>query len=70
MRDTATSTTFGAAVFRRLMLTTLLGAGLAMVALPGLASAADPSATPDPSAEATATPGPTPTPDPTPDADA
>ena len=41
MRDTATSTTLGAAVFRRLMLTTLLGAGLAMVAFPSLASAAD-----------------------------
>ena len=51
MRHTATSTTFGAAVFRRLMLTALLAAGLALVALPGLASAADPSATPDPTAE-------------------
>ena len=67
MRQPATSTTNGAAVFRRLVLTSLLGAGLAMAAMPGVASAADPSASP----EVTATPDPTatpvPTPEPTPD---
>ena len=63
MRQPATSTRKGAAVFRRLVLTSLLGAGVAMAAMPGLASAADPS----PSPEATATPDPTPTPVPTPD---
>ena len=46
MRQPATSTTNGAAVFRRLVLTSLLGAGLAMAAMPGVASAADPSASP------------------------
>jgi hypothetical protein len=66
MRHPATSTTFGAAVFRRLMLSGLLAAGLALVALPGLASAADPTAAPDASAEPSATPVPTPPPDPTP----
>jgi hypothetical protein len=63
MRHPATSTTSGAAAFRRLALTGLLSAGLVMTALPGVASAADASASP----EATATPDPTPTPVPTPD---
>ena len=61
MRHPATSRTFGAAGFRRLALTSLLSAGLAMTAMPGLAWAADPSPSPD----ATATPDPTPTPVPT-----
>ncbi len=67
MRTHATSTTFGAAVLRRLVLASLLGAVLALVALPGLAAAADPSGAPDPSA-LPPTPSPTPatTPDPTP----
>ena len=55
MRTRATSTTFGA-VLRRLVLTSLLGAALAMVAMPGLVAAADPSASPDP------TPQPAPSP--------
>ena len=63
MRTRATSTTFGA-VLRRLVLTSLLGAALAMIAMPGLAAAADPSATPDASAPA---PTPSPSVDPTPD---
>src|SRR5258705_8363718 len=63
MRHSATSTTIGAAGFRRLVLTSLLGAGMAMAGMPGLASAADPSASP----EVTPTPDPTPTPVPTPD---
>ena len=74
MRTRATSTTFGA-VLRRLVLTSLLGVAMAMIAMPGLAAAADPSATPDPSApiptpsptiDPTLDPTPPPTPDPTP----
>lgn len=65
----------GGAVIRRFALASLVGAGLALVALPSLAFAADPSASPDPSAiveapvataDATATLGPSPTPDATP----
>jgi len=68
MHAHATSTAFGAALFHRLIMASLLGAALAMVALPGVASAADPTAAPEASAEtATATPVPTPTPEPTPD---
>jgi hypothetical protein len=61
------------AVVRRLALAGVLGAGLAMVALPHLAWAADPSATPDiagapaPTVEPAPTPTPDPTPTPTPD---
>jgi len=73
MRRPATPTTIRAAVFRRLVLTGLLGAGLAMTAMPGLASAADPSSSPQVTAPPDTTPTPTPaatpvpTPDPTPD---
>ena len=71
-------TAAGAAVIRRIVLTSVVGAGLAFVALPTLAFAADPSVGPDASAEAqpsptatptaqpAATPQPTPTPTPTP----
>ena len=67
MRHPVTSTTIGAAVFRRVVLTSLLGAGLALTAMPGLASAADPSASPEVTAAPDPTPTPVPTPDPTPD---
>jgi hypothetical protein len=53
------ATRAGTAGVRRFVLTSLLGAGLALVGLPGLAAAADPVATPDPSAQVAATPGPT-----------
>jgi hypothetical protein len=67
MRSTATPTIHGAAFVKRVMLTSLLCAGMAIVALPALATAADPSGSPDATAPPTATPAPDPTPAPTPD---
>ena len=49
----------GRAVMRRFALASLLGAGLALVAVPSLALAADPSASPDPSAIVESSPTPT-----------
>jgi hypothetical protein len=49
----------GSTGVRRFVLTSLLGAGLALTGLPGLAAAADPPASPDPSAQLAATPDPT-----------
>ena len=71
MQDRGTLVTRGAATARRFALATLLAATLALVGLPGLAFAADPSASPDPPAAGAASPTPTPaattlpTPDPT-----
>jgi hypothetical protein len=56
MRDQTLSMRAGGAVIRRFAFASLMGAGLALVALPSLAFAADPSASPDPSAIAESSP--------------